>query len=81
MGNDQFSASGDFQLRRIVFGNPLCSRFRTSKKQRKEEKKSRKEKKREREKRVDRGIRRLTMKRGARRCDCVRVCDWKWANF
>lgn len=43
-------------------------------------KKNRKEKKREREKRVDRGIR-LTMKRGARRCDCVRVCDWKWANF
>lgn len=39
MGNDQFSASGDFQLRRIVFGNPLCSRFRTSKEQRKGEKK------------------------------------------
>lgn len=50
MGNDQFSASGDFQLRRIVFGNPLCSRFRTSKEQRKGEKKQERKEKRKRKK-------------------------------
>ena len=87
MGKGQFSASGDFQLRRIVSRNPPRSHFRASEEWRKGriEKKREKGGKSERQKQRERGrerensivarIRRLTMKKGARdtvdRCVCA----------
>lgn len=89
MGNGQFSASGDFQLRRIVSGNPPRSRFRAESKKRKAERGEKKEReKKEKEKEKGKGgeggknsirsIRRLTMKRegetsGDRGDVCVRL--------